>query len=294
LGGVAMEYRDWKVIKILFEQKNITRTAELLYISQPALTKRLQQIEKNFGVQIIIRGKRGIHFTPQGEYLVKCANEMLKKLQEINDNIINMDEKVMGTLRIGASYLVTRTKLPRLLKLFKDKYPDVEYSVTTGWSEQVYQSLINEDVQIGLLRGDYMWQEGKSVLFHEPLMLIYYKEINIEDLPNLPRIDYGSDKKLKEMINNWWSDHFTVPPKVSMTVEKSDTCKEMIINGLGYAIIPGEVMDGTEDLFKIELSNKSGEPIVRDTWMFYHEESLDLKLVKAFVDFVNELDFEKI
>ena len=289
-----MEYRDWKILKILFEQKNITRTAELLYISQPALTKRLQQIEKNFGVQIIIRGKRGIHFTPQGEYLVKCANEMLKKLQEINDNITNMDDKVMGTLRIGASYLVTRTKLPRLLKLFKDKYPDVEYSVTTGWSEQVYQSLINEDVQVGILRGEYAWQDGKSVLFHEPLMLVYHKEINIEDLPKLPRIDYGSDKKLKEMINTWWSDHFSVSPLVSMTVEKSDTCKEMIINGLGYAILPGEVMDGSEDLFKIELSNKKGEPIVRNTWMFYHEESLNLKLVKAFVDFVNELDLEKI
>lgn len=289
-----MEYRDWKILKILFEQKNVTRTAELLYISQPALTKRLQQIEKNFGVQIIVRGKRGIHFTPQGEYLVKCANEMLKKLQEINDTIINMDDKVMGTLRIGASYLITRTKLPRLLKLFKDKYPDVEYSVTTGWSEQVYQSLINEDVQVGFLRGDYMWQEGKRVLFHEPLMLVYHKEIKIEDLPKLSRIDYSSDKKLKEMINYWWSDHFSVPPKVSMTVEKSDTCKEMIINGLGYAIIPGEVIDGSEDLFKMELSNKKGEPIVRDTWMFYHDESLNLKLVKAFVDFVNELDFEKI
>lgn len=289
-----MEYRDWKILKILFEQKNVTRTAELLYISQPALTKRLQQIEKNFGVQIIVRGKRGIHFTPQGEYLVKYANEMLKKLQEINDTIINMDDKVMGTLRIGASYLITRTKLPRLLKLFKDKYPDVEYSVTTGWSEQVYQSLINEDVQVGFLRGDYMWQEGKRVLFHEPLMLVYHKEIKIEDLPKLSRIDYSSDKKLKEMINYWWSDHFSVPPKVSMTVEKSDTCKEMIINGLGYAIIPGEVIDGSEDLFKMELSNKKGEPIVRDTWMFYHDESLNLKLVKAFVDFVNELDFEKI
>lgn len=289
-----MEYRDWKILKILFEQKNVTRTAELLYISQPALTKRLQQIEKNFGVQIIVRGKRGIHFTPQGEYLVKCANEMLKKLQEINDTIINMDDKVMGTLRIGASYLITRTKLPRLLKLFKDKYPDVEYSVTTGWSEQVYQSLINEDVQVGFLRGDYMWQEGKRVLFHEPLMLVYHKEIKIEDLPKLSRIDYSSDKKLKEMINYWWSDHFSVLPKVSMTVEKSDTCKEMIINGLGYAIIPGEVIDGSEDLFKMELSNKKGEPIVRDTWMFYHDESLNLKLVKAFVDFVNELDFEKI
>jgi DNA-binding transcriptional LysR family regulator len=290
-----MEYRDWTILKVLFEQKNITKTAELLYISQPALTKRLQQIEKNFGVQIVHRGRRGVHFTPQGEYLVKCADEMLVKLRDIKDNLTNMDDKVVGTIRLGASYLITRTKLPRLLKLFKDKYPEVEFKVTTGWSEQVYQSLLNQDVQIGLLRGGYKWQDGKRILLHEPLLLASKNEIKIEDLPNLPRIDYDSDNKLKQMIDSWWSDHFSVSPHVSMTVDKSDTCKEMILNGLGYAIIPGYVLaEDTRDLFTMELSDKRGKPIVRDTWMFFHEESLKLKLVKAFVDFVDSLDFEKI
>lgn len=289
-----MESRDWTILKVLFEQKNITKTAELLYISQPALTKRLQQMEKNFGVQIVHRGRRGVHFTPQGEYLVKCADEMLTKLQEINDHISNMDDKVVGTLRLGATYLITRTRIPRLLKLFKEKYPDVEFKVTTGWSEDVYQSLVNHDVQIALLRGGYKWQEGKKLLFQEPLLLASEKEIRIEDLPNLPRIDYGSDYKLKEMIDTWWTDHFSVPPLISMTVDKSDTCKEMIENGLGYAIVPGYVLKDTNDLFKMKLTDSKGTPIVRNTWMFYHEESLNLKLVKAFVEFVDSIDLETI
>lgn len=289
-----MESRDWTILKVLFEQKNITKTAELLYISQPALTKRLQQMEKNFGVQIVQRGRRGVHFTPQGEYLVKCADEMLTKLQEINDNITNMDDKVVGTLRLGATYLITRTRIPRLLKLFKEKYPDVEFKVTTGWSEDVYQSLVNHDVQIALLRGGYKWQEGKRLLFQEPLLLASEKEINIEDLPNLPRIDYESDYKLREMIDNWWTDHFSVPPLISMTVDKSDTCKEMIENGLGYAIVPGYVLNDSNDLFKMKLTDNKGNPIVRNTWMFYHEESLNLKLVRAFVEFVDSIDLETI
>lgn len=289
-----MESRDWQILKVLFEKKNITKTAEFLYISQPALTKRIQQMEKSFGVQIVLRGRRGIHFTPQGEYLVKCADEMLKKLQEVNDNLANMDDKVVGTLRIGATYLITRARIPRLLKLFKEKYPNVEFKVTTGWSEEVYQSLVTQDVQVAMLRGDYNWQDGKSLLLQEPLLLVSDKKIRIEDLPKLPRIDYKSDYKLREMIDTWWSDHFSVPPLISMSVDKSDTCKEMIVNGLGYAIVPGYVLKDSNDLFKMELSDKQGNPMIRDTWMFYHEESLNLKLVKAFVDFVNNLDFENI
>jgi DNA-binding transcriptional LysR family regulator len=290
-----MEYRDWTILKVLFEQKNITKTAELLYLSQPALTKRIQQIEKNFGVQIVLRGRRGVHFTPQGEYLVKCADEMLGRLLTISDHIANMDDKVVGTLRLGASYLITRTKLPKLLKLFKDQYPEVEFKVTTGWSEQVYQALVNQDVQVSVLRGDYKWQDGKRALLQEPLLLAANKEIKIEDLPKLPRIDYNSDSKLQEMINSWWGDHFSVPPQVSMTVDKSDTCLEMVLNGLGYAIIPGYVLkEDNRDIFTMELTDKNGKPIVRDTWMFYHEESMHLKLVEAFVEFVGRIDFEKL
>jgi DNA-binding transcriptional LysR family regulator len=290
-----MESRDWTILKVLHEQKNITKTAETLFLSQPALTKRLQQMEKNFGVQIVLRGRRGVHFTPQGEYLVKCADEMLVKLREIDDYITNMDDKIVGTLRIGASYLITRTKLPRILKQFKNLYPEVEFRVTTGWSEQIYQSLVSQDIQIGMLRGDYKWHDGRKILMHEPLLLASKNEVKLEDLPNLPRIDYNSDYKLREMIDSWWGDHFTLPPHVSMIVDKSDTCKEMVLNGLGYAIIPGYLLaEDSRELYTMELSDKRGKKIVRDTFMLYHEESMNLKLVKAFVEFMESIDFENV
>jgi DNA-binding transcriptional LysR family regulator len=80
-----------------------------------------------------------------------------------------------------------------------------------------------------------------------------------------------------------------------MTVDKSDTCLEMVLNGLGYAIIPGYVLkEDNRDIFTMELTDKNGKPIVRDTWMFYHEESMHLKLVEAFVEFVGRIDFEKL
>ncbi|WP_238933669.1 helix-turn-helix domain-containing protein [Brevibacillus choshinensis] len=70
-----MDDRDWQVLHILYNQKNITKTAQLLFITQPALTKRLMQIEEEFGVKIVNRGIKGVHFTPEGELLAKRAGQ---------------------------------------------------------------------------------------------------------------------------------------------------------------------------------------------------------------------------
>lgn len=76
-----MDQKDWKVLKLLHEEKNITKTAEKLFVSQPSLSYRLKNLEKEMGADIIFKTKTGIEFTSEGEYLVKYAKEMLQKLQ---------------------------------------------------------------------------------------------------------------------------------------------------------------------------------------------------------------------
>ncbi|MFV2047108.1 LysR family transcriptional regulator [Metabacillus sp. YM-086] len=107
-------------------------------MSQPPLTKRIQQIDKEFELAIISRGTKGIQFTPQGEYLAKCADEMLICIRHIKETVQNMNQEVSGTLRLGVSNYTTRHKLPKLLKLFREQFPGVNYKVTTGWSREVF------------------------------------------------------------------------------------------------------------------------------------------------------------
>lgn len=113
-----MDERDWVVLKTLYDEKNITKAAQQLFISQPALTHRLQQLEQKFRVEIVVRGRRGVQFTPQGEYLAKCAIEMLAKFQQMKENVLNMDYRVEGVLKLGDSNFFTDYKLPNLLKRF--------------------------------------------------------------------------------------------------------------------------------------------------------------------------------
>lgn len=288
-----MDDRDWLILKVLYNEKNITKAAKNLYISQPALTNRLQQIEKEFGVQIVHRGRRGVEFTPQGEYLAKCANQMLLKIQKIKENVVNMENRVTGTLRLGVSNYFTDYKLPGLLKLFKNEYPDIEFKVLTGSSSEIAHLIHSHEVHVAFVKGAYSWNDQKRLLFEESICIASKDKIDLRELPNLPRIDYRMDPLLKTAVDNWWFENYSQPPLISIEVDKADTCKKMVLNGLGYAILPSLILDDADDIYKIDLKSKNGKPILRKTWMFYHKESIQLKFVKAFVEFMEKLDFQK-
>ena len=286
-----MDNRDWQLLKILYEEKNITKTAEKLYISQPALTNRIKQIEKFYNTKIAIRGRRGIQFTPQGEYLAKEASELLRNFEEIKENIVNMEHEVAGTLKIAVSRYFTKYQLPQILQEFKEIYPNVEYRIITEWSSNVFNLIYNRDVHIGILRGDYTWSEHKHLMFVENICLASSNVINLENLPKMPRIDYHTDAILKSYLDNWWSENYTAPPFIYIEVDQVDTCKEMITHGLGYGIVPSRIIAGVKNINKINITRQNGEPILRNTWMFYNEESKNLKLVSAFIDFIKGFNF---
>lgn len=287
-----MNEKDWLILKTLSEKKSITKTAQSLFISQPALSSRLQQIEARFGTAIVVRSKKGVQFTPEGEYLVKGACDILKRIQVLEENIQNMQETMTGTLRIGTSHFFTKHMLPDLLASFKAQHPGIEFKVTTNWSREIISLIQNNEVQIGFIRGDYDWTGEKELLFKEKMYISFKNEFSLTDLPYMPRIDFHNEYSTQLLLDKWWNEHFSIPPRIGMEVDKVDTCKEMVSRGLGYAFLPATIFNENDKLCNYEIVYKSGQSLMRKTWMFYQKESTDLKLVKAFLDFIRSNKFD--
>ena len=286
-----MESWDWKILQVLYEQKSITKTAQTLFTSQPALTARLQQIEKEFGIKIVHRSSKGVQFTPQGEYLANSATQVLHNLQRIREQVANLSDSVSGVLRIGASSYFTMYSLPPLLKQFKQLHPAVEFKVLTAWSREIYNRVHNQEVHLGFVSSDYGWSDCRQLLFEESIYIASADAISLENLPALPRIDYQSDGLIKAMIDGWWRENFSAPPHVTMEVDKLATCKEMVKHGLGYAVMPSRILNDTPQLRRILLTDRTGQPILRKSWLIYQQESLEIKALAAFADFVETYDF---
>jgi len=283
-----MDDKDWVILKTISEEKNITKAAERLYLSQPALSYRLKNLEKEFGAKIMLRNTNGIVFTPQGEHLLGYALGMLTQLAIAKERIQNMENKIQGILRIGTSSIFAHYELPGILKGFLERYPDVDISLKTGLSSQINKMLQKEEFAVAILRGDYFWPEEKYMLQEEHLCLASSSMIDLQDLPHRPRINYGTDSSLRVMLEDWWREIFSGPPMVTMEVDSMDTCRQMVLHGLGWAILPMIGLKQHDSLYTQELYWRDGTPVLRRSWMLYRNSSLELSAVRAFIDYLKK------
>jgi DNA-binding transcriptional LysR family regulator len=286
-----MNDRDWEILTILYEKKNITQAAKKLHISQPALTFRLQQIEDEFGVKVAHRSRKGVEFTAQGEDLVRYAEEMLVRLRKTREHLWSMTGSAKGVLRLGVAGVFAYCMLPAILREFNSQYPAIEFNVTTGWSAEILNLLFKQDAHVGIIRGDYSWPDQKKLLMEEPLLIVSKTKIDPDKLPHLPRIDYKTDGTLKNIIDNWWLETYAQAPSITMHVDRLETCRELVRNGLGYAILPGLVMRNNKDFFTMKLVSKNNVPVIRRTWLMYRKESLEIPIVRIFIDFLKDYNY---
>ncbi|MDU2065366.1 MAG: LysR family transcriptional regulator [Sporomusaceae bacterium] len=281
-----MNEKDWLMLKIIAEEKNITKAANRLFIAQPSMTYRLQQLEKEFATKIVSRNSTGVTLTPEGEYLLAYAQKMLLEFRAAKEKIQNMSGKVQGTLRLGSSAIFAYYELPRLLKTFLEMYPLVDISLKTGLSQKINRLLQTEEISIAIVRGDFAWDTEKYLIREEPICLVSPSPLTLEDLPKKPQITYGTDSALKKMIEEWWRQIFSVPPLINMEVDSMDTCRQMVLNGLGWAVFPEIGLPKQDDLFVQHLFWKDGTPLKRRTWLLYHADSLELSAVQAFIEYI--------
>ncbi len=129
-----MSMIELEIIKTLAEEGNMRKAADRLFLSQPALSQRLQSIEKEWGVLLFIRSQKGLEPTPAGELVVEYAKEAILKKEEALEMISSMADKVHGTLKIACASIIGHTWLPQVLKEFVERYPDAQISLI-DWVE---------------------------------------------------------------------------------------------------------------------------------------------------------------
>ncbi|MDQ0860398.1 LysR family transcriptional regulator [Bacillus sp. V2I10] len=286
-----MQLTELRMLVVLSEEMNMRKASERLFVSQPALSQRLQSIEKSWGFQIFIRSQKGLTLTPSGEKIVAFAKEVTKKEEKLREEISELEGEVHGTLKIAVASIIGQHWLPNILKQYVSKYPHAKISLITGWSSEILKSMYEDHVHIGIIRGNPEWKGVKQHLLTDTLYLVDTEIQKVEDLikTERPFIQFKSDSSYYQEIQDWWHKHFQSSPKRTIVVDQIETCKQMAYNGIGYAILPSvTLLDDERDIYKIPLLNEQGEPIVRDTWLLGFESSFKLKQVQAFLDVLKE------
>ncbi len=278
-----MDVKDCELLLALYELKNITKVSQNLYMTQPAVTKRIQKLEEELQCQLMIRSKKGVTFTPAGESIIPYASSILEINKNIRDEITRTQDEVCGTLDLGASINFSHFKLPSLLKKYTDLYPKVDVQIVTGQSRNLFRMLQRGEISIAIVRGEFEWDGETKLLNSEPLYFVCSKENEGVPLDSYPYIGRHTDAGLSGMMQRWLNEHglSSLHPKFHM--DDIGTCLEMVRYGLGWCILP-EICLENFDGYKEELTIDDGEPFTRNTYVLYKKPYDELPQVRLFLE----------
>lgn len=287
---------DWTVLVTLYKTKSISKAAEQLFITQPALTKRIQALERELGLTLVTRTRQGCSFTQDGEQIVKKAEIVTSAIQAVYDDARARSQGKRGILRLGVPYSYSRHLLPALLDMYSTRFQCEEVDITTGMSTDLVR-LVEDDV-LDLCLARYESEDTlleRTLFCCDPVRVVFSRPFQIEELPELPYIEFSHNPLNTALIHHWWRENFTQPPSPRFKVNSGDACLSMIKRGLGFSIFPDPKTCLNEPgLHSLSLTRADGSPIVRRTWLLYRSEVKKRPAVASFLHFMEELDIDTL
>ncbi len=142
-----------QVFQTVARRLNFTKAASELYITQPAVTKHIHEIEHHFKVKLFDRNGSKIKLTHAGEILLQHTEQLFSIYRNLEFEMNNITLQYSGRLRVGASTTVAQYVLPPALAAFHKKFSEVQITLTTDNTEQIEQALQNKEIDLGLIEG---------------------------------------------------------------------------------------------------------------------------------------------
>ncbi len=257
----------YKVFYVVAKKGNITKAAEELFISQPAVTQAIHSLESQIGAPLFIRAKKGVTLTEEAKVLFRFVESGLNYLQNGENKFKEMMNVESGTLKIGASTTITQHVLLKYLDIFQDEYPNIAISITNNLTQDLVKSL--REGSIDLLILNLPTKEYKDITVtpflevHDTFMVgkrkkdLLSKRLNLGST-NENFIFQKVPSNTRTYLNSWLEkNNYEIKPKYD--VVSFNLVKDMTKLGLGIGYITKEfAKEELEkgELFELNLDNK--------------------------------------
>lgn len=142
-----------KVFYTTAKRLNFTKAATELFITQPAVTKHIHELENHFKLKLFDRNGSKIALTEAGKLLLAHTEKLMDFYKDLEFEMNTLTHQHKGILKIGASSTIAQYVLPEILAKFHQQFVDVKIQLTSGNTEQIEQSLLNNEIDLGLIEG---------------------------------------------------------------------------------------------------------------------------------------------
>jgi len=254
--------------------RSVTDAARTLFITQPALTARLNTLERRLGARLLHRRRSGVELTEAGRAFLPFAERALEAVAEGRRLVDALGRGEVGHLALGASPAVSTYALPALLHRFTQAHPGVQLVVRTGHSEEVLELVKRGEVELGLTRllrdpaveATTLWEDELVLVVDEGHRFVAGGWAHLEELGEEQFVLFDRSSSYHELTSALFREA-GIAPRGLMELDNIDSAKKMVEQGLGIALLPQiavatELADGRLHRIKIVEQPPPRRPIV--------------------------------
>jgi len=293
-----MADRRLQVFHAVAKHLSFTKAAEALFMTQPAVTFQIRQLEEHFNTRLFDRAHGRIALTPAGQLALEYAERILGLSSELDTRLKEMSGQVAGPLLIGASTTIAEFLLPQVLGEFKARYPAVVPRLFVANSEAVQGRIAERSLDLGFIEGDsHLPSLVTDVCCDDELRVVCapshplakLKSVVPKALMEHAYVSREPGSGTREVIDNYLQKAGVQPDSLQVVMElgSPEALKGLVATGLGFTIMSRaiaalEVKLGR--LVQIPLS----PPLIRHLSVVYPKERFHSRLVNGFVQFAKE------
>lgn len=224
---------------------HLGRAASALYISQPALSARLHGLEAELGVALFTRSRRGMRLTDAGRAFLPYAVRTVEALDAGAALVRELDNGVVGELRIGATPAVSSHVLPSLLARYAARHPEFRLLIRTARSEDVVELVVSDTVDVGLARAVADARVQAMPVYDDELVLVAdadhplsgTEQLSLGTLATTRLVVFERMSRTNDATQAMFSAA-GLNARTVVEVDNIDAATEMVRQGLGVGLLP--------------------------------------------------------
>lgn len=254
-----VDYESYKIFYYVAINRSISKAAQTLLVSQPAITWHIKNLEEQLGFTLFIRTKKGVTLTEQGEVLFNYVKKGVESFINGENALTNMRNLDFGLIRIGASTTVSRHVLMPYLEVFHEKYPNIDIKIVNDLTDNLLSELRNGNLDMLIL--NMPMKESKDLVIKEVMEVHdifvgnkkYFDmtkgKVNLNDLKNYPLLFQKSPSNTRAFLDKYLKDNnIILTPKTEIVSYNLIMDFVKVGFGIGYA---------TKEFIQSELDNNT-------------------------------------
>ena len=290
-----MADRRLRVFHAVAKHLSFTKAADALFMTQPAVTFHIKQLEETFNTRLFDRAHGRITLTPAGVMALDYAERILGLSAELDSRLKDMSGQVGGSLLIGGSMTIGEYLLPRLIGEFKASFPAVAPMLFVGNSEAVQERVAERTLDLGFIEGDtHLSSLLSEVCCEDELQVVCSPAHPMATesyalpaaLTRHPYISREAGSGTRAVIDRYLQKAGVPPDSLNVVVElgSPEALKGLVATGLGFAIMSRVIVAKELQLGQL-VQVPLRPPIIRNFSVVYPKERFHSKLVGSFLKF---------